>query len=212
MKRASYDLARDFLETELPLMRQAVAGFAYAGQASIERAVGREPQARLMEAVESNMLLVSEGLETDLRLQIERDVAAVLGALRGMALREALSASPDATKKRGRGGAAEARAEALATLRFEFLDRSARRWPSPRHVRTLYRQAFVYAWNESALVAAAATGLDTLRIDHPDSQYAMRGELVAVTAEGDGITWQDALDEGVFHPQTHAWLSPISQE
>jgi len=212
LRRDAYALGRVYLEVEQGEIEDALRAAALAAQTDTIEEVGGPTSSELAEAVEEHVALLVDGLSQEMRLQVERDVSLMMGALRGMALRDALRASPGATTKRGRGEAAAAREEALEALTFQFTDRSNRRWPSPRHVRTLYRQALVLGWNETALLTAGELGLETLEITHPDASHGALGQLVAVAGETDGaISWEAAREEGIFHPQTHAWLRPVSQ-
>jgi len=218
LKREAYGLARVYLDAEREEIAGSIDATAFMGQTITEREAGVLPGLDLAGPIAAHAALLVDGLENELRLQVERDVALLIAALRGMALagmlRGASGASPGAARKRGRGEAAQGRQGALETLAFEFTDRSGRRWPSPRHVKILYRQALVLAWNEAALLAAASIGLDTLEVTHPDANHAASGLLVAVSAPAgpEAMSWDAMRAEGIFHPQTHAWLRPISQE
>lgn len=210
MQREAYDLARVYLEAEEAEIVAGLTAAAEAAQAETNAAAGARNGA-ILDTAAAHAMQLGEALQGELRLQIERDVLIMRGALRTMTLTQTLRASPGAAGRGRRGHAAETREGALSALAFEFTDRAGKRWPSPRHVRVLWRHALVLAWNESALLAGAAIGLDAMEIAHPDPRHGGYGQKIAVAAQGDGMTWQEARGEGYFHPQSNAWLRPISQ-
>jgi hypothetical protein len=209
MRRDAYRLAKVYIESELGEIEGDLAAAALAGQAATQRAADFIVVAELGPAVAEHVDLLVEGLDQDLRLQAERDVFLTLRALRQMSLSGALRASPGAAGRYVGSGTAQAREGALAALDFEFTDRSGRRWPSPRHVRALYRQALVLAWNEAALLTGADLGLPAMEVTHPDIAHADSGRRVAVLGEGEA--WDEVRLDGIFHPQSHAWLRPVRQ-
>ena len=155
------------------------------------------------------MEYLAESLDVQMRLQVERDVALLVDALRAVSLRERLQRGRGAAAINGRGW--DVRNAALTRLSFEFVDRSNRRWPSARHVRTLWRMYLVTAHSEAAIIRANEIGLDALQVSHPDQSHKSYGVELPVADDGFDEIWAD-LRKDVFHPNSHAWLSPVIEE
>lgn len=212
-----YDIASAWLENEAEAMTREIMAMGHDAVIETDRAVDTPESAipdtpdEMDQEIRDHLQTLIQELDQALRLQIERDVGAVLRSLRQVALTGALSKRRGgATTAGGRGGAA-AIAGALAALNFDFLDRSGKRWTSTRHVGVIWRHALLLAWNETALLRAAGVGLDVLEIAHPDAGFGELGTLVATDEEADAegaLPWSEVRDE-VFHPNSMAWLRPV---
>ncbi len=191
----AYEQAGAWLEEERPALDLELSEMANQAAETLDTT----PSAPALDHIAA----IGEALDTALRVQIERDIATMAAGLRDIALRAALAA-----RARGvaRGGVVSPiRGDIASRLRFDFADRSNRRWSSERHVRTLWRQALVYAWNETALILLTEQGFETAAILHPDPNHAARGVVIQLGEEGEGMGWAEARDE-FFHPNTHSYV------
>ena len=151
--------------------------------------------------------LIASELEGTLRVQLERDISALVKGLRDIALRASLVG-------RARG---ISRLSALAAMRadnapqtpqFAFLDRAGRRWSSERLIKTVWRHALVLTWNETALLTMSEYNVTDAQIEHPDENYAELGTVISLAENAAGITWSQVRDD-LFHPNSNAWLTPV---
>lgn len=220
LRRELIALGQSWLDDEADTILAEVRASGYAAVRELDAAVRMAPELSPQTAddldneIQAHLERLAEDLDQALRLQIERDIALAMRCLRDASLTGALRARRNAAGHQRARGAAETARGALSALVFEFVDRSGRRWPSPRHVMVLWRHALILAWNETALLRAAQIGLRALQVDHPDASYGNRGVLVSTadqdeTFEGeDLLPWLEVRQE-VFHPNSVAWLRPV---
>jgi hypothetical protein len=206
LREEVYGYARVYLGEEVPMLREEILAIGLGGMEATDAAIGGVTRQGRGDDIDAHLAELAADLETALRLQIERDVSLTMRALRDTALAGAIGKRLGPSRG-ARGGAAASRRAALSGLVFEFVDRGGRRWPSPRHVRVLWRQALVLAWNETALLRMAELGIAAAEVNHPDPQHGETGRRFAVA---DGGFWQELRSE-VFHPNSNAWLIPVTQ-
>jgi hypothetical protein len=201
---AGYNLAEVYLGEEDELIRAGLAQEQEDATLVTLEAMNLEYEPagdRVAEHVET----IAQELENSLRVQLERDLASMTRGLRDMALRAQLMASARGVSRSS--ALNYLRSDGTARPQFVFQDRAGKRWPSPKLVRTVWRQALVFTWNETALLTMAERGVTEAVIEHPDPQHAENGVVISL-AEGPGdLTW-DQVREDVFHPNTNAWLEP----
>jgi hypothetical protein len=202
----SLAVANTYLGSELGHLSQAIEAQRLDGVESTQHDMGLTNLNTDAGAENAQAHFVD--LENALRVQLERDIASMLRGLRNVALRAQISA-------RARGITPHV---ALAQLReegttptYNFQDRAGRRWPSEKMVRVFVRHALVQVWNETAMIEMSERGVTQAIIDHPDADFSERGQVIDLTENpgSDSLIWADVKDE-VFHPNTHAWLRPLS--
>lgn len=208
LRNAAYAEAEAWLDAERQVVMDAVDEFGEIGARAVEREVGVSADP-LSEDILDHLESLAEALDFQLRLQIERDVALLGDALLGMSLAARLGRGRGAAKIDPRRGAA--RDVAMSRLTFEFIDRSNRRWPSARHVRTLWRLAMVTAHTEAAILRADEIGLDELVVSHPDRAHGYSGSVLPLSDADFDETW-DAMKTEIFHPNSHAFLVPVVED
>lgn len=205
LRRAAYERATAWLESERRIILDAIDEIGEVAVRDVENAVGTASDP-LSDMIQDHLAALAQDLEHELRLQIERDSAALVAALRDAALRSVL---------RGRGAPLRTsraigalRDETLSGVAFTFLDRAGRRWISTKFTRTAWRRALVLAGAEAALMRMSEIGLDMAVVTHPDRVHENSGRRVALTDGAPGEPWS-LLREEVFHPNTHARLEPV---
>jgi hypothetical protein len=205
LRRAVYEAANVWLETERNLLVDALDETAEIAVRGVEDAIGSKMDP-ISSAILDHVAALAQELEHNLRLQIERDSVAVMGALRDAALRSVLrgrGASPRVGRSLG-----VIRDDTLSSVVFTHSDRAGRRWLSTKYIRTAWRQALVYAGAEAALLRMSEIGLDLAVVTHPDAAHEGSGRRVALVDGAKGEPWT-LLREEVFHPNTHAGLAPV---
>jgi hypothetical protein len=205
LRKASYGVAGDWLDTERSLIQEIVAETGEIAARDVDEATGAA-SSELPDEIQRHLEAISQDLEHNLRLQIERDTSLLVGLLRDAALRRAL---------RGRGASLRAsrslgalRDETLSGVVFTVPDRAGRKWASHKLVRTLWRQALVLAGTETALLRMVETRLDLAEVIHPDRAHEGSGRRVALVDGAPGEPWM-TVREVIFHPNTHAQLVPV---
>lgn len=208
LKAAAYAESRAWLDAEQQVIMDAVDEFGEQGVRAIESDVGA-PNDELSQEILDHLEEVAESLDTQMRLQVERDIALLGEAMRAMSLRARLKRGVGASGNAGGSGAAQS--AALSRLTFEFVDRSNRRWPSPKHVRTLWRQALVIASTEATIIRADEVGLSELVVAHADRAHGAYNAILPLDSDEFDETW-DAMRSEVFHPNSHAWLTAYEDD
>lgn len=205
LQARAYAMVLPWLEDERALIEAALL---QAGQEALDATtqdLGIAGES-LTDDEQAHLAELSIDLENLVRVQLERDISLLAGALREIALRGAISARSRGVSRTG--VLAPLIADAMSRMRFEFADRAGKRWPSQRYLKTLWRQALVIGWNETALLVMADHGLDQAVIDHPDPNHSENGTLISLTEAANGLLWSDVKPD-IFHPNTSAWLKPV---
>jgi hypothetical protein len=204
-KKASakaYQLASGFIieESQLisgTLLETARSAFVY----TIDALGGMNSD--IPDVIASHTAALAQDLEHNVRTQLERDISTIGKGLRDIALRAALISGSSTI--RSSVALSNLRQNNSSALGFTFQDRGGRFWSSQKLVRTLYRQSFVLAWNEPALLTMALSGVASAVIAHPDASHSESGTVISLSEEIDGISW-DEVRNTVFHPNSNAWV------
>ena len=197
-----YELANSYLAEEIFVIKAAVTQESEDAVQVTLRSLDISDTETDSDVVEHTDAIAVE-LEGALRVQLERDIAAMCSELRHTALRAQLTASA--------GGIT--RKSALAAMRsasptFQFTDRVGKRWASEKYIRTVWRLALVMAWNETAMLTMAERGVVQATIEHSDESFTERGTVISLADSTTSVMWDQVRDD-VFHPNTSAWLSPV---
>lgn len=144
--------------------------------------------------------LIREDAGNALVLCSQRDVQAVAGALRRVAL------VADITRSAGHVSRTTAiiqsRFGAVRELGFHQSDRLGRKWDSTTYVEVMMRGYLLHAYIESRLFALSRGGADLVTVDYPD--HAEHELTFSITGLTPGVpTYADVRDE-VFHPRSNA--------
>jgi hypothetical protein len=196
-----YEFSSDYMAAETPLIAEQLQ--ATAREATRSTGERMHVTAAATEPTLENAADHGTALDAAMRLQLERDIAATLAALRQVALGETLRARASGMERRGGDAIASL---AQGALRHDFLDRAGKRWPSQKYIRTIWRHAMVRVWNESAMLTMAEHGLTGAEIRHPDINYGMLGQRIDFLPDTAGLHWLKV--EEIFHPNTNAYMAP----
>lgn len=204
VRTRAYDQARTFMEIEIEFVESEITNMTDEAKAAIEdqRRTAVDSGVAKNEVVEANFAL----LQREMTIQMERDVAFMIASLRRSYLNVALAA-------RARGISHKAaliqyRIGNATELQFFFHDRSSRKWPSRRFIRSVWRQTLLSAYNESALVALAALGEDKAQIEHASPAAATNGLVISMSPDSTLPIYSEVRDE-VFHPNAEAILRGV---
>jgi len=146
---------------------------------------------------------------TNIAAQAERDVMTVARQMRTDAQRV------DLYVRSGRYSQATAVAAVMLENRqspaFQFVDRIGRRFKSTKHIRDTYRHHALTTYNEVYMDLVAEHGHDVVYVDHPDPDYRMIGQALALVDVQDATPLYYDMREEIFHPSSNATLT-INQE
>jgi hypothetical protein len=137
--------------------------------------------------------------------QVERDVMTMGQHILNMAQRVDLYA------RSGRHSLSSAAAAVMfeegQVPSFRFTDRLGRRFKATKHVRDLYRQHLLNAYNEVYMDVVAAHGWEIVRVTHPDPDYKWHGASLAIVSHDDDFPLYYDVREEIFHPSSSATLT-----
>jgi hypothetical protein len=205
LKDQAYAVARSFLKTEEALLDEAFASIALRARRDAlldaSAALGADSDAartgELLSAF-SHYALV------EITVQIERDVAHMMQRLRSAALVSEAAARAQAISRNA--AQMQYRLRHGDELRFYFKDRSNRKWPSQKFVRTVVRGTLLETYNQVVMASLSEQRIDRARIVHPDASSRWQGAEITLAPNVDLPTYEEVRDE-VFHPNSEAVLA-----
>ncbi|CAO3459767.1 hypothetical protein [Azospirillum argentinense] len=208
-RAGAYDVARSFLDTERALLAATLRGVALEAHAhalSIARTLSAD---ELPDAAHELLSASQSYAESELAVQIERDIALLLKRLRAAAIDVDMIARIQGVARSA--ALIQHRARAGTELRFAFKDRANRKWPSRTFVRTTWRQALLDVYNETVMASVAAIGASRVRVVTSDAPAAANGLILTLLPGVDLPTYAEVRD-AVFHPNAEAWLAPLDTD
>lgn len=139
------------------------------------------------------------------KAQIMRDIAAGLESLRKLAFELQLSVGARANFVTA---LIRARRNRVTDLRFEYVDRTGRKWSGARYVRTVVRH-FAVTLSVLAALRKISAKSDLARLQYPSSDHENEGLIFSISGATPGYPSYRELDEqGIFHPNTTVRVVP----
>lgn len=200
-ERQGYGLARTYLAGERAAIASATENIAANARRDALTHLGLGSSATLSERT-SELLGASQSyLDTELAVQIERDVAFMKQTLRQAALAIHLEASTRGIPLKT--AMVQYRISNSGELRFHFKDRQNRKWPSQKFVRSAWRQHLLGTYNDTYIATAAEHGNSLFQVEHPDAGHSAAG-LQFTILNNTALPHYSEIKDKVFHPNSEA--------
>ena len=204
LRSAAFDIARTYLNTELQMMERDTVEAAESeyARAHYDAGVALTPFEPI-QAVQDSIDTHAEALETEMRAQIERDVSMLLKRHRDFQMEVqmiAMSENIDMPTAQFR-----AIMRHSDQVRFFFVDRSGRKYPSQKFIRTVYRDAMLQIGNETYMITALQMGFQRVRVVHPEPGARANEVTFPLNPSGDEGGYTDIRGE-LFHPNSNSVL------
>ena len=105
---------------------------------------------------------------------------------------------------------------------FQFIDKAGRKWNTKSYFEMLNDTMHEVADRETTIAQGTDAGFDLYQIDGGQTAESLRypndpcsrwaGKIISMTGKTEGYpTYQDAIDDRMFHPRCAHWLSPVSK-
>lgn len=200
----AYAVAQSFLEDERDRIERIlteIAGEAHQTTLTSLRSIDSD---ELSEAALEHLYETQRYLIDEIAAQMQRDIALLRQTLQRVTLEVGIAA-------RGRGieqrtALVEYRIGNQAELQFMFHDRHARKWPSKKFVRAIWRHTLLATYNEAVLMTIADHGLTRAVVQHQDAGAQSHGAIVSFGSNSEHPTYSEIRNE-VFHPNANAILA-----
>lgn len=204
IKNSAYEMARAFLRTEVDLIETEFRQVALEAQGSTLSSLAIPLAQELTDDALELLAASAEYLQTELSVQIERDIAWLLQSVRSANLQVFISSSSRGISRQA--AVMEYRIGNAAELQFFFHDRRNQKWPSRKFVRAVWRHSLLNLYNETVLLTLAEAGQGTAYIIHANPQSDNHGLQIALSSGTELPTYGEIRSE-VFHPNSDAVLS-----
>jgi len=209
VREQGYALARTYLDNEAVFIETAFAQIASDAHSDTTRALGVAVAPELTDDAETHLSAICEYLQSELSIQIERDIAFLIDTLRKTYLTIALSAS--SRRVSAKNALMEFRLGNAAELQFFFHDRRNQKWSSRKFVRSVWRHSLLAAYNEVALLTIADHAVDVAMVRHDDPSSQFHEMKIALYSGSAFPTYVEIRNE-VFHPNANAIVVPLEPE
>lgn len=193
-----------YMTAEQDAISERLHSIAVDAQGATLDAIAAPVVDKLAEQPSEHVVALSEYLDSELSVQISRDVEFMRRQLRNtaLAIRMAAQAQGISTK----AAAIQHRAHNAAELKFQFKDRAGRKWPSHKFVRSAWRQSLLQTHNDTVLLTLADHGLTEAEIQRPSASP----ERISLLPGSSLPVYAEIRDE-VFHPNSEAVLAAVTQ-
>lgn len=202
-----YDTARIYLGNEQVEIQRASDKVAFKARQSAFSDLSVNDSVESDNATSELLRASRQHLSDEIAVQLERDIAFTKQQLRRARLQIGISARTQGVDHH------TARMQHIAAgrneLRYNFMDRGGRKWPSQKFVSQVWRQHLLNTYNDAYLATAAEFGVDQFRIDHPDAERL--GGLRFTTTPGGSLPTYDEIKDQVFHPNSVTVVRMVSQ-
>jgi hypothetical protein len=199
----SFNMASFFLISEEASIEDNLDAVAETALTATRDELSVAHQDELPGDVSEHLNAFASYLLDELRGQINRDIAFLHKTLRQTHLTVQLAAR--ARRVPLRAALITHRIGNASPLQFTFHDRRSAKWPSKRHVRTIWRHNLLAFYNDTVLMTLADHGVDYAQIKHNDPASEFHGMIVTMSPSIDGPTYADVKDVA-FHPNAEAVL------
>lgn len=197
----AYSIAQSYLDTEMDRIHSDLYEIAVEAQGLASREIAHTDEELLAVAAQTHLSETRIYIRDEIVAQINRDIANLRQTLQRAVLDVAMIARTRRLKER-----AAVIAWRLAhdeTLEFNFTDRRARRTPSSKFIRNLWRQTLLSVFNETTLLTIADYGGKTAAVLKVVEGAVQKVETISLN--GDGLAYSDIRLE-LFHPNSNAYL------
>lgn len=204
LRMSAFAIARTFIDVEMKLIEQDLDDVAdYQFRRAVSEAGLQAADIDRAEILDDLLAETADHLETEMRAQIERDVAQLLKRHKDFQLEVHLISLTERVDPRS----AQFRALMRHSdqVRFFFKDRSGRRYPSQKFIRTVYRDALLQAGNEIYMLTAVDVGFKKARVVHPDRNAGVNDYVFPLNPDTGQGSYVEIRDEA-FHPNSNAIL------
>lgn len=194
--------SQEFRETEIAMLTMALSEWLETARSKVMSDLGLTSAGAEVVPVQDYQDKLIEFASTELTSQIQRDMAQALRHLEEFSLEVFMHRQRGVTEDEA---IANAVINGRARHQFFFSDRSGRRHPSQKFIRTLMRHTLLVGFVEVYALHAAAFGADHMLVEHPDKEATHAGMKVGITREN-GLPLVSDLKDEVFHPNSNASL------
>lgn len=210
MARQAQNVISVYYEAEARHVSEAIVQIALRAVTDAGKALtGPDAAPELPKAVIAHLSDIEDILKQDIARQTQRDIDTIRGKFKGVLLQANLNKMVNGGKRLNH--LMGVFASDTTDLNFWFTDRSNRRWPSQKFIRTVWRQALLTVYNESYLMVLAAAGeaFAEVEADSPSDRFA--GMVFGIDSQGAEPNYISIKDE-VFHPNSNRVVKKRSKE
>jgi hypothetical protein len=200
----AYAMARRYLGAEGVEMSDALEQIAREALTATHAELSVEDSDELPDDVDEHVSAFVEHLMSELKIQIERDIATLKKTLQQTILGVTLAAS--AQRLPLRTALIQHRIAANTDIKFGFTDRRSAKWPARRYIRTIWRHDLIALYNDVVLMTLADAGVDTAEVRHTDVEAETHGLKISIVDNTELPTLADIRDQ-TFHPNAEAVLA-----
>jgi len=198
-KENSYSVARTYLETETRIIKDMTEEIALWAITDALSALGATtPAEEYLTQLRDHLNGSGDYIRNEISIQLERDIASAAKKLKDLGLRSYILQNRLRISKKA--SIVQLRLSDKGELRFYFVDRQNRKWPSQKFIRTIWRAHMLDIYNEVYLYVLASHGVDTFAVKHTDVASKVNGQIF------DLEEFEDIRDE-IFHPNANAVVS-----
>jgi hypothetical protein len=209
MMRQAQDLTATYFGLEVEQIQAVLAEIALTAVRDARFALGLSLiGSELSKPMTAHLRDIETALREDLTRQLQRDAGALQSKLKTMLLQANMQYMAGGGRRLNHLASLLAKDD--GELKFWFVDRANRRWPSQKFVRSIWRQALVTAYNEIYLMVLADAGERQAVITGPNSENQFVGKIIAIAADAEGETYL-SLKEEAFHPNSELTVARISK-
>lgn len=198
-----YRIGRVHVATETQIIERELAQTVSDALRDVTSALAVTDTDDIEKAVSDALSASHEHLRREVSAQVERDITTTIKRYRDLGLAVEIETRASGWQ---RSAVIARRRLAQPTLRHYFKDRSGRRWPSQRFIRSAWRHAMLDLYNEVVMHELATRGETEAIVWHPDRNARAFGQIVSLT--GEGVAYEDIRDD-VFHPNSDAILAAV---
>lgn len=200
----AYAMARRYLASEEDSLYAAIENVVETARESALSSLSvttREDMPDALSALADETVIYAK---SEITAQIERDIALLRQNINQTGLYVASCARAQNISMRS--ALIQYRVGNSKELRFYFHDRTNRKWPSRKFIRSVWRHQMLSAYNDTIVHVAADHGLNEVVIDHPSPQSQVRGKIISL-AYNTGHPHYSEIKAEIFHPNTDAILT-----
>lgn len=140
------------------------------------------------------------------KAQVTRDVSIAAESLRKLALEIQFNKG---VKENFTTALIRACRNRVTDLRFEYVDRSGKKWSGSSYIKTVFRHLAVDLDVVKSMEVIALAGSDLARLSYLDDAHENNGLIFSISGSTSGVpSYWDLKEAGLFHPNTNVKVVP----
>lgn len=200
----AYNLARTYLNTENQIIVDTTRAIALEAQGATQAQLSVPVSDELTGPASDQLIASVEHLQSEITIQVERDIAFLKNAITKTFLTVAMSARAQGLSVKA--ALVQLRIGGAAELNFFFHDRGNRRWPSRKFIRAMWRVTLLGIYNETVMLTLADYGIDHAQVHHTNPNADNHGTMISMNSNSSLPTYAEIVTE-IFHPNSEAILA-----